>query len=153
TEVYKDGEYVKVSRILDSKIIADSVQASHIIIPYAGAFQAAPDVTATKEQVKQQIDSIYNLVKSNNAKFKEVADQINSDGTKGRGGDIGWVQYSQISYEGFDPDFAKFMFFNPKGSSQIVETKFGYHIIKVDETGSKQPAYQIATIRSEEHTS
>lgn len=146
TGVYNDGEYVKISRILDSKIIADSVKASHIIIPYAGAFQASPDVLTTKEQAKQQIDSIYNLVKGNDAKFKEVADQINSDGTKGRGGDISWVQYSQISYDGFDPDFAKFMFFNPKGSSQVVETKFGYHIIKVDETGSKQPAYQIATI-------
>lgn len=144
TGVYKDGDYVKVSRILDSKIIADSVKASHIIIPFAGAFQST--ATTSKEEAKKQIDSIFNLVKGNEAKFKEVADQINTDGTKGRGGDIGWVQYSQISYEGFDPDFAKFMFFNPKGSSQIVETKFGYHIIKVDETGSKQPAYQIATI-------
>lgn len=144
TGVYNDGEYVKISRILDSKIIADSVKASHIIIPYAGALQAT--VTTTKEDAKKQIDSIFNLVKDNDAKFKEVADQINSDGTKGRGGDIGWVQYSQISYEGFDPDFAKFMFFNPKGTSQVVETKFGYHIIKVDDTGSKQPAYQIATI-------
>ncbi|MFA7445747.1 MAG: peptidylprolyl isomerase [Flavobacteriaceae bacterium] len=144
TQVYRDGDYVKVSRILDSKTIADSVKASHIIIPYAGAFQSA--ATTSKEDAKKQIDSIYNLVKANEAKFKEVADQINSDGTKGRGGDIGWVQYSQISYEGFDQDFAEFMFFNPKGSSQVVETKFGYHIIKVDDTGSKQPAYQIATI-------
>src|SRR5690606_29068811 len=47
TGVYNDGEYVKISRILDSKIIADSVKASHIIIPYAGALQAT--VTTTKE--------------------------------------------------------------------------------------------------------
>src|SRR5690606_9523140 len=95
---------------------------------------------------KQKADSVFALVKNNDAKFREIADEINTDGTKGNGGEIGWVMYSQITYDGFDKDFAEFIFFNPKGSVEVVHTQFGYHIIKIDDTGSKQTAYKVATI-------
>ncbi len=146
TPIYKENDFVKVSRILDHKVIADSVKSSHIIIPFAGSMAANEMTFATKEDAKKQADSILVLVKNNEAKFKEIANEINTDGTKGNGGDIGWVQYSQITYEGFDKDFAEFMFFNPKGTVDVVETKFGYHIIKVDDNGSKSNAYKLATI-------
>src|SRR5690554_3607621 len=54
--------------------------------------------------------------------------------------------YSQITYDGFDKDFAEFIFFNPKGSVEVVHTQFGYHIIKVNDTGSRETAYKVATI-------
>src|SRR5690554_612909 len=144
TSLYKENNYVKISRILDSKMIADSVKSSHIIIPYQGALNSQSLIS--EEEAKKKADSIFNLVKNNDEKFREIANEINTDGTKGNGGDIGWVMYSQITYEGFDKDFAEFIFFNPKGSIQVVKTQFGYHIIKVDDTGSTQPAYKVATI-------
>jgi len=144
TSLYKEDDYIKISRILDQKVIADSVKSSHIIIPYTGALNT--QVTTTKEEAKQKIDSIYKLVRNNEVKFKEIADQINTDGTKGNGGDIGWTMYSQITYDSFDKNFAEFIFFNPKGSIKVVETKFGYHIIKINDTGSRATAYKVATI-------
>src|SRR5690606_12470160 len=129
TSLYKENNYVKISRILDSKMIADSVKSSHIIIPYQGALNSQSLIS--EEEAKKKADSIFNLVKNNDEKFREIANEINTDGTKGNGGDIGWVMYSQITYEGFDKDFAEFIFFNPKGSIQVVKTQFGYHIIKV----------------------
>jgi len=144
TSLYKENDFVKISRILDQKIVADSVKSSHIIIPYVGSQNA--QVTTTKEQAEKKADSIYRIVKNNDKKFKEIADEINTDGTKGNGGDIGWTMYSQITYDGFDKDFAEFIFFNPKGSIKVVETKFGYHIIKIDDTGSRATAYKVATI-------
>lgn len=149
TPIYKEDNYIKVSRILDSKVIADSVKSSHIIIPFKGSMAANADTKLSKEEAKKQADSIFALVKNSDDKFKEIANEINTDGTKGNGGDIGWVMYSQITYDGFDKDFAEFIFFNPKGSVQVVETKFGYHIIKVNETGSKATAYKVATIARE----
>lgn len=144
TSLYKEDNFVKVSRILDSKIVADSVKSSHIIIPYEGTVSS--QVTTTKEDAQKKADSVFALVKNNDAKFREIANEINTDGTKGNGGEIGWVMYSQITYDGFDKDFAEFIFFNPKGSVQVVHTKFGYHIIKVDDTGSRATAYKLATI-------
>src|SRR5690554_2808818 len=145
TSLYKENDYIKISRILDSKSVADSVKSSHIIIPYQGTMAASPQAVS-KEEAKIQADSIFNLVRNNEAKFREIADEINTDGTKGNGGEIGWVMYSQITYDGFDQDFAEFIFFNPKGSIEVVDTKFGYHIIKIDETGSRENAYKVATI-------
>lgn len=144
TSLYKEDNFVKVSRILDSKIVSDSVKSSHIIIPYEGTVSS--QVTTTKEDAQKKADSVFALVKNNDAKFREIANEINTDGTKGNGGEIGWVMYSQITYDGFDKDFAEFIFFNPKGSVQVVHTKFGYHIIKVDDTGSRATAYKLATI-------
>ncbi len=144
TSLYKENDFVKVSRILDSKIVADSVKSSHIIIPYEGTMGS--QVTTSKESAEKKADSVFALVKNSDAKFREIANEINTDGTKGNGGEIGWVMYSQITYDGFDKDFAEFIFFNPKGSIQVVHTKFGYHIIKVDDTGSRATAYKVATI-------
>ncbi len=144
TSLYKENNFVKVSRILDNKIVADSVKSSHIIIPYEGTMSS--QVTTTKEVAEKKADSIFALVKNNEAKFKEIANEINTDGTKGNGGEIGWVMYSQITYDGFDKDFAEFIFFNPKGSIKVVHTKFGYHIIKIDDTGKRETAYKVATI-------
>jgi len=144
TSLYKEDDYIKISRILDQKIVVDSVKSSHIIIPYVGSRNA--QVTTTKEEAKQKADSIYNLVRNNDVKFKEIADEINTDGTKGNGGDLDWVMYSQITYNDFDKDFAEFIFFNPKGSIKVVGTQFGYHIIKINDTGSRATAYKVATI-------
>lgn len=146
TPIYKENDYVKVSRILDHKVIADSVKSSHILIPFTGSMAANEMTFTTKEDAKRQADSILVLVRNNEAKFKEVADEINTDGSKGNGGEIGWIRYSQITYEGFDKDFAEFIFFKPKGSVDVVETKFGFHIIKIDDNGSKSDAYKLATI-------
>jgi len=144
TSLYKEDDYIKISRILDQKMVADSVKSSHIIIPYIGSRNA--QVTTTKEQAKQKADSIYDLVKNNDAKFKEIANEINTDGTKGNDGSLDWIMYSQITYNDFDKDFAEFIFFKPKGSIEVVETQFGYHIIKINDTGSRQTAYKVATI-------
>jgi len=144
TSLYKEDDFIKISRILDSRMIADSVKSSHIIIPYQGTLNS--QATISEEEAKKQADSIFNLVKNSDEKFKEIANEINTDGTKGNGGEIGWVMYSQITYEGFDKDFAEFIFFNPKGSVEVVKTQFGYHIIKIDDTGSSQQAYKVATI-------
>lgn len=147
SNIYQDNNYVKISRVVDFKVVADSVKSSHIIIPYQGTERSV--ATITKEEAKKQADSIYNIVKDNSAKFVEIANQINTDGTKGNGGDIGWIQYSQITYDTFDKDFAEFIFFNPKGAVKVVGTKFGYHIIKIEDVGSRYKAYQLATIAKE----
>ncbi|MEM5539223.1 peptidylprolyl isomerase [Olleya sp. AS48] len=143
---YKDGNYYKVTKVLDYKKLADSIESSHIVIPFVGTTRAAADVTRTKEEAKAMIDSIFPLVKNDKTKFAEVANEINSDGTKGKDGSIGWTRLTTYNPASFDPDFANFLFFNETGSIDVVLTKFGYHIIRVDDKKNVETAAKLATI-------
>ncbi|WP_372744949.1 peptidylprolyl isomerase [Lutibacter sp.] len=140
---YKENGSYKISKVLEVTKIADSVKSSHIIIPFAGATRSTS--LKTKEEAKQMADSIYALVKGNKTKFAEIADEINSDGTKGKGGDIGWIRKDQAFSQSFDPDFASFIYKNNAGTMGVVETAFGYHVISVDEQKNIDQAVKLAT--------
>jgi peptidylprolyl isomerase/peptidyl-prolyl cis-trans isomerase D len=140
---YKDKGYYKISKIVDIVSIPDSVKSSHIIIPYAGATRSTS--LKTKEEAKSTADSIYALVKNNNDKFIEIANEVNTDGTKGNGGDIGWVRKDQAFSPNFDEDFASFIYKNKTGSVEVVETAFGYHVIKIDEQTTPKKAVKLVT--------
>ncbi len=65
--------------------------------------------------------------------FAQIARQYSEDASAPSGGDLGWLTKGQL-----DPDFeAAAWALTPGMPSGIVETKFGYHLILVEE---KQPA-------------
>jgi len=140
---YKENGYFKISKVIETLQLPDSVKASHIIIPFAGSVSSTSLKTA--EEAKKTADSIFTLVKNDKAKFTEIADEVNTDGTKGRGGDIGWVIKDQAFSTSFDKDFADFIYKNKTGSINVVKTAFGYHIIRVDEQTKQEKAVKLAT--------
>jgi len=140
---YKDNGYYKISKIVETLQLPDSVKSSHIIVPYAGTTRSTS--TKTKEEAKKTIDSIFTLVRNNKSKFTEIANEVNSDGTKGKGGDIGWVRKDQAFSPGFDKDFANFIYKNKAGSIDVVETAFGFHIIKIEEQTKLENVVKLVT--------
>jgi peptidyl-prolyl cis-trans isomerase D len=140
---YKDNGYYKISKIVDFQQLPDSVKSSHILIPYAGAVRSAS--VKTKEAAKKTADSIFTLVKNDKTKYTEIADEVNTDGTKGKGGDIGWIRKDQAFSDGFDKDFANYIYKNPAGSMAVVETAFGFHVIRVDEQKQAERAVKLAS--------
>jgi len=140
---YKDNGFYKISKIVDFQQLPDSVKSSHILIPYAGAVRSAS--LKTKEEAKKAADSIFALVKNDKTKYTEIADEVNTDGTKGKGGDIGWIRKDQAFSAGFDKDFADYIYRNPAGSMAVVETAFGFHVIRVDEQKQAARAVKLAT--------
>lgn len=61
--------------------------------------------------------------------FAKMAAEFGSDGTKDKGGDLGWFGPSDM-----DPDFSKAAYaLKPGEISEVVQTKFGFHIIKLEE--------------------
>ncbi len=142
---YKDRGYYKISKITEITQMPDSVRGSHILIPFVGSISAGIDTKKTEDQAKKAADSIYNLVRRNKTKFASIADEINPDGTKGKGGDIDWITKDVAFSPNFDKDFADYLFFNKAESIGVVKTKFGYHIIRVDESKNKQEAVKLAT--------
>ena len=141
---YENNGYYKLSKVMALQRMPDSVQSRHIIVPYIGTERSTSN--KTKEAAKKTVDSIFKLVRNSSSRFAKIADEVNSDGTKGKGGEIGWVSYDAAFSPNFDEDFAKYLFVNKKGDVQIVETKFGYHIIKIDGQKNFQNTVQLATL-------
>jgi peptidyl-prolyl cis-trans isomerase D len=136
---YNDGEYAKITKLTGKKLVP-SAKASHTLIAYTGAERANPKVTRTKEEAKELANNLLIKAKENNTDFAVLSTE-NSDGpSASKGGDLGWF------YEGdMVAKFNDFVFTNKKGTIGLVETDFGFHIIKVTDT-KEEEKYQVATI-------
>lgn len=142
---YEEGNFYKISKIVDIIQRPDSVSSSYILIPHIGATRAGADVTQTEEQAKVTADSIFKLVRNNKKKFTEMAAKYNTDSSKDKGGDLGWINHQNAFSPRFDKDYAEFVFNNKKGEVKVVKTAFGYHIIRIDDQKNKQNAYKLVT--------
>ena len=131
---YEDGDAFNLVRIVDLQSRPDSLKASHILIAYKGAY-ASQDTVTTKEQAEAKANELLaqlKAAKDNDALFAELAAEYNTDATKDKGGDLDWFIDGQMV-----PQFNEFVINNPVGSLGVVETVFGYHIVKV--TGKTEP--------------
>ncbi len=82
---------------------------------------------ATKANLKKQIDSIYVEVK-NGADFAEVAKAKSDDKRSAQlGGQMPWFSAGRMIKEFSEPAFA---LKNDNDISEVIETPYGYHIIK-----------------------
>jgi peptidylprolyl isomerase/peptidyl-prolyl cis-trans isomerase D len=142
---YEEGNFFKMTKVMEILKRPDSVKSSHIIIPYVGSAAATPETTKTEEQAKKSADSIFKLVRRNKKKFAEVADEINTDGSKGKGGDIGWAVYAQAFSRRFDRNYAEYIFDNNKGDVGVIKSDYGFHIIRIDDQKNKQDSYKVIT--------
>ena len=122
---YRDGRYFKISRLLDRKKNA-SLRASHILIAYQGASRASDKITRSKKEAKIEANRILRMVRRGKNTFEELAVKYSDGPSYNRGGDIGFFQEGQMAQE-----FFKYVNKNKVGRIGLVETEFGFHIIKV----------------------
>jgi superoxide dismutase len=90
---------------------------------------------ADPDKLKEKAQGLLERVKKGES-FEKIADEFNDDGTKGRGGDLDWFGRGAM-----DPTFEAAAFALQKGktSSELVKSKFGYHIIRVDDRRKVSP--------------
>ena len=113
-----------------------AARASHILIKAEGTTPEAKAVAKAKAQ------DILNKIKAG-ADFGAMARQFGTDGTKDQGGDLGWFGQGRMV-----PEFEKAIF-GATGTGllpNLVETSFGYHVIKVTAVPTKQ-TYQVAEVK------
>jgi peptidyl-prolyl cis-trans isomerase D len=122
---YKDGNQFKISRFLDRKI-GGSIRASHILIAYEGATRANLNETRSSDEAKKLAQDLYRKARRNPDDFAKLATE-NSDGpSKSIGGDLGFFQEGAMTEKFFD-----FCNRSKVGRIGLVETEFGFHVIKV----------------------
>ena len=130
-----DQNTYKIIKVLDKKVVNDSLRASHIPISYGGT--QVQGVTRTKQAAEKLSDSLFNALKGNSALFDIVAGSYTDDESgKQNMGDLGWFRDG-----GMVPEFNNAVVNNPVGAIVKVESQFGYHIIKV--TGKKNPTSKV----------
>jgi len=131
-----ENNMYQMARLVDVQTRPDSLKASHILISYKGT-NVNPDTKLTKEGAKAKADSVLNIVKSNAAKFDELASTINDDKTAAKNkGDLNWFADGAMV-----PAFNSAVLNGKIGDVVEVETQFGYHIIKI--TGKTAPVKKV----------
>ncbi|RNI26954.1 peptidylprolyl isomerase [Rufibacter latericius] len=112
-----------------------SVRASHILIK--------PENTTPegKAAAKAKAQGILNQIKGG-ANFAQLASQHGTDGTASQGGDLGWFTEGRMV-----PAFEKAVFAAPGVGllPNLVETEYGYHIVKITEPKTTK-TYQVAQV-------
>jgi peptidyl-prolyl cis-trans isomerase D len=134
---YKDAEAYKISRMVAKKPNG-SVKASHILIAYKGATRANPEVSRTKEEAKAKAEELLAKAKLDPDTFTTLA-RDNSDGPSApQGGDLGYLEQGATVQP-----FNDFIFGNDVETIGLVETDFGFHVIRIDD---KEDQVLLATI-------
>lgn len=122
---FKDGNSLKLARMLDKKRNG-SIRASHILISFDGVTNPTPGVTRTKEEAERLANRLLRQARRNPSNFESLARE-NSDGpSRSLGGDLGFYQEGAMAKEFFD-----YTNKNRVGRIGLVETDFGFHVIKI----------------------
>ncbi|HUR30229.1 MAG TPA: peptidylprolyl isomerase [Saprospiraceae bacterium] len=113
-----EGEF-RVLKIIDKKIIPDSVKARHILIQAKTQEEAATAYNL--------IDSLKTVIESGVESFDSLALRYSQDGSRDKGGDLGWSAAGRMV-----KPFNDVLFYEAKGSElKIVLTQFGIHLVQV----------------------
>jgi len=137
---YKDINTLKISKLLDRKINGN-IRASHILISYKDAERAQPDVVRTKQEAKALANDLLRQVRRDSDRIGALALQYSDGPSKNTAGDLGFFQEG-----GMDDKFFAFADQSKVGSVGLVETDFGFHIIKVVD---KQDLVLLASVSRE----
>lgn len=137
---YRDINTLKLSKLLDRKEDAN-IRASHILITYQDAERAQPNVTRTKAEAKALANNLLRQVRRDSDRIGALALQ-NSDGpSRNTAGDLGFFSEGDM-----DDKFFEFANKSRVGAVGLVETPFGFHVIKVTD---KQDLVLLASVSRE----
>lgn len=87
------------------------------------------DTEAVRTEKKKKAEEVLQLARTEGSNFSELAKEYSEGPTKERGGDLGFFAQGRMV-----PAFDQAIFaLQPEEISEVVETQFGYHIIKLEE--------------------
>lgn len=134
---YKFGNYYCISKSFGRKAGVNA-KASHILISYEGTQVPNQKEKRTKEEAKAKAEAILAQVNANPDSFLMLAFTNSDDSSAQQGGDLGYFGPNQMV-----KPFNDFVFNNSIGKVGLVETPFGFHIIKITD---KQDGVRLATV-------
>jgi peptidyl-prolyl cis-trans isomerase D len=121
TQVSDDSLRAYYKEHIDEYKVENRAHVEHILSKTVGK------TDAEVAEIHQKAEDVLKQAK-HGANFEDLAKKYSEDdGTKPKGGDLGWIVDGQTV-----PEFQQAAFSVPKGSiSDLVKTQYGFHIIKV----------------------
>ena len=104
----------------------EEVQASHILISFQGADRADADISRSKEEAKAEAERIRTLIVDDGKDFAEMAKEHSDGPSSTKGGDLGKFKFDVMAKPFSEAAFA----LGIDEVSEVVETGFGFHVIK-----------------------
>lgn len=116
---YQEGNTYKAVKVIAKMTVPDSVRSRHILIP------ASDPLTMVRSRAT--VDSLKNLIETGVHTFDSLATAFGTDGTRTKGGDLGYAAVG-----GMVKPFSDLIFFEAEeGKLYAVETQFGAHLVEV----------------------
>jgi peptidyl-prolyl cis-trans isomerase D len=147
---YLDGGDYSIAKLVDTKSLPDSARARHILIATVNPQSGQP--VLEDSVAKQRIDSVKYLLE-HGASWDSVALRFSDDGSKIKGGDLGWFSTDQTAQQHMVPEFNNFILNGKKGDKGIVKSQYGYHYIEILDEKNYEPFYKIAYLSHKIETS
>jgi hypothetical protein len=104
----------------------DSIAAQHVLVAYKGAKNAPKGITRTKADAKKRAEEVRDKARAGEDFSKLVETYSDDPGAKERMGSLGKITRDKVVKEFADAAFA----LGVDKVSDIVETPFGFHVIK-----------------------
>lgn len=129
---FEDDSY-KLTRIHDTQARPDSVRARHILIGYS--------VVGDVKRAEEIADSLKTVI-DNGGNFNDIAREYSADeSNRNIGGDLGWFAEGVM-----ETPFNNACFENKTGEVVMASTRYGVHIIKIENQSRRVDKIQFATI-------
>lgn len=135
---YLDQDKYTIAKLIDKKMVADSVEARHIL---RSANMQDQNSFVTAEEM---VDSLKTVLEDGGSTFDELASQFSQDpGSASKGGDLGYFTQGTMV-----PVFNNACFFGNPDEYQVVTSQFGVHLIEIQDRKflDNNPKYKVAYI-------
>jgi hypothetical protein len=107
---------------------AETISASHLLVQYQGAASAGPTIRRSREEARNRAQEAADRAKKGEPFPKLVAEYSDEPGAGGRGGSLGRFGRGQM----VKPFEEAAWGMKPGEISGVVETAFGFHVIRRD---------------------
>jgi len=138
---WKENGAYHVARVTGHSLRPDSMNASHILISYAGAYGAGEGITRTKIGARALADSIKDVLSKNKSNFEKLVSMSDDPSAAENNGELGWFADGNMI-----PEFNQACLDGKKGDITLVETAFGFHVIYIVDKKEATDKIRVAQI-------
>jgi peptidyl-prolyl cis-trans isomerase D len=143
---YLDGGTYMLAKLLDTKVLPDSVKCRHILL---GVTDRSGQPIMPDSVAKFRVDSVAAAIRSG-ANFDELETKYTTDQAAHAEKGVMTFSSAAIQGEGFAKEFGQFILFDGKpGDKKVLKTQFGWHYIEIMAFIKPQTSYKVEYLSQE----